>query len=517
MFGFFNNTQKKSSFLLLLATFACTITCLPVFAEYTTPGFGSQYSLDQLVAQSGGAVTGGNDQYVFHDSVVISQGDQLNISAGQVLEFQSMAIGLEIHGSLVATGTEANPIALTGTNLVPGSWRGLDFNDTIANSIFELAHVEIAYADIAIDVFEGDVLLENCEIHHSLDKAVDISSANGVFRNCHLHHNQQRTVSMTLSSSPLFENCILEYNNRENSSPYPYFNVGLQGTNSPTIRGCQITGNGSEMSGGMAFWASCVALVENNNISGCGYGILCYSTGANPIIHNNTISENTIHPDTVNWGFGVACNGNNAPILTENEISGHGYGVALINGAHPNLGNVNNGSTEDDGFNYFHDNGLDGNLYDLFNNTSLDIMAQANVWGHSRTLAEVEDRVQHQVDDPSLGFVTFEPALLFTAATDQNLPGILTDVSAYPNPFNPRVEIKLSLEKQADVSLFILDARGQRVALLHHGPMNPGAQPLVWNGTNNQGKAMASGVYFYRAVVNSKESSSRVGKLVLVR
>ncbi len=320
------SSLQKFLWATLPFVFLATTIVVPMAqAEYVTPGLGFNYTMDQLVAQSGGAVTGSGNSYQINDSVVISPSDVLNIAPGATLTFMDTSgnIGLEINGSLLAFGTEGAPILLTGNTTTPGSWRGLDFNDTTPGSVFHLDRVEIAYADIAVDVFGGDILLAYCDIHHCLDKAVDISSANGLISNCHLHHNQQRTVTMTLTSSPTFEDCILDNNNLENSSPYPYFNVGLQGVNSPTIRGCSIDGSGIEMSGGMAFWASCNALVEDNTITGCGYGILCYSTGANPLIYDNEITDNNIHPDTVNWGFGVACNGNNSPILAGNQISGH--------------------------------------------------------------------------------------------------------------------------------------------------------------------------------------------------
>ena len=94
------------------------------------------------------------------------------------------------------------------------------------------------------------------------------------------------------------------------------------------------------MSGGISIWALSNGLIEQNHIEGCGYGILCYSTGANPTIRGNVLLANNIHPDTLNWGFGLACNGNNAPIVTRNWIRGHGYGVAIVNGGHPNLGDL---------------------------------------------------------------------------------------------------------------------------------------------------------------------------------
>ncbi len=424
------------SALLMLALVSIPAVSL---ADYATPGLGITYDMEGLVAISGGAVTGSAGNYQVHESVVISLNDELDILAGSTLVFLGTGgdIGLEINGELRAVGTSSDPIVFTGDAATPGCWRGLDYNDQNSNSQFLIRFAEIAYADIAVDVFGGDITLVDCDIHDCLDKALDFSQAGGDVLGCHLHHNRQRTVVMTLTSSPTFEACILDNNNLDNSSPYPYFNVGLQGLNSPTIMSCEIDGSGNEMSGGMAFWNSSSAWVFNNTIRGCGYGILCYSVGANPMIQGNTIEDNTIHPDTVNWGFGVAVNGNSAPILTGNRISGHWYGVAAINGGQPNLGNLYNASNEDDGLNIIRDNGIGGQTYGFFNNTPLDQMAQNNHWGPDGA----EDSIQHQPDDPSLGLVTFDPVAEGSAAPEAVVPGVLIGSSAFPNPFNPRVEV----------------------------------------------------------------------------
>jgi len=195
-------------------------TSTPLLADYITPGLGSNYTMDSLVTVSGGAVTGGSGQYQVNESVVVSLGDELNIAPGQTLTFMDSTgnIGLEIHGSLLAVGTDIQPILLTGNFSTPGSWRGLDFNNGNAGSEFHLVEVEIAYADIALDILGVDLLVENCRIHHSLDKAIDITDADGLFTGCHLHHNEQRTVSINLTSSPTFEDCIFNDNNLENRS-----------------------------------------------------------------------------------------------------------------------------------------------------------------------------------------------------------------------------------------------------------------------------------------------------------
>ncbi len=494
--------------------FALVLFAAGAHAEYATPGLGVNWSLDDLVASSGGAVTGGSGAYEFHDSVLITVGDRVTVPAGATLTFldTSGVMGLTVNGSFVAVGTLGAPIALTSQAATPGAWRGIDFQDTIAGSELHLAHCDIAFADIAVDVFGADPLVEDCLIHDCLNRAFDFASANGTIRRCTMRDNQQRTVTITLTSSPLFEDCTLENNNIQNTSPYPYFNIGLQGVNSPTIRGCTILGSGHQMSGGISVWASSNAVIEDNRIEGCGYGILCYSTGANPTIIGNRIRNNNIHPDTVNWGFGVACNGSNAPILVDNLIVGHWYGVAAINGGQPNLGDLTNEFPGDDGNNFIMDNGLGGEIYGFYNNTPLPQMAQGNFWA-AYTAAEVEDSIWHQVDDPSLGLVNFD-FFIPEALGVEETPSLVSHAQAYPNPFNPQVKIAFSLARRAHVSLTIVDLAGRLIRELYVGGLDAGPQEFTWNGVDRHGRALPSGTYFYRVVA---EGQSQVGKLTLVR
>lgn len=503
---------------LCLAGLLLVFVAASTHAEYVTPGVGVDWTLDDLVAQSAGAVTGGAGTYEVHDSVRIALADRLTIAAGTVITFLDVTgtIGLEVNGALAAIGSPLARIVFTSAAATPGAWRGLDFEDTGAGSEFHLAWCEIAYADIAIDVYGADVVVENCEIHHSLDKAVDLSAADGEIRDCWLHHNQKRTFTMTLTSSPTIERCLLEHNNEQNISPYPYFNIGLQGVNSPTIRNCRIHGNGNHMSGGIAIWNASNGLIEGNLIQGCGYGILCYQTAANPTIRDNAIIDNNIHPDTLNWGFGIACNGNSAPIVTHNRIHGHWYGVATVNGGRPNLGDLTNASTDDDGLNIITGNGLGGQIYGFYNNTPLPQMAQNNFWGYFLTAEEVENCIYDQVDDPALGLVTFAPWIVEILGVGDETPAapLLSGVCAHPNPFNPRVELSLTLARAAMTSVTVFDLAGRLLRVLHAGKLAAGEHTFAWDGTDRRGRPLPSGTFCYRIVAGG---DSAVGKLMLLR
>jgi hypothetical protein len=68
----------------------------------------------------------------------------------------------------------------------------------------------------------------------------------------------------------------------------------------------------------------------------------------------------------------------------------------------------------------------------------------------------------------------------------------------YPNPFNMSTTIEFELSRRADVSLSIYNVLGQQVRDYAYGSTGVGRHSLVWNGCDEGGSEVASGVYFYR-------------------
>ncbi len=74
----------------------------------------------------------------------------------------------------------------------------------------------------------------------------------------------------------------------------------------------------------------------------------------------------------------------------------------------------------------------------------------------------------------------------------------------YPNPFNPTTTIKYALKEDVKVSLKIYNSLGQEVRTLVNEHQNAGFKEIMWDGKNNQGSAVPSGIYMYRLVAGSK-------------
>jgi hypothetical protein len=84
----------------------------------------------------------------------------------------------------------------------------------------------------------------------------------------------------------------------------------------------------------------------------------------------------------------------------------------------------------------------------------------------------------------------------------------------YPNPFNPMTTIRFELPARTHVTLRVFDAKGRLVKQLVNATAGPGVQHVAWDGSDDRGHSVSSGVYFCRLSVG-KQVVSR--SMVLVR
>ena len=68
----------------------------------------------------------------------------------------------------------------------------------------------------------------------------------------------------------------------------------------------------------------------------------------------------------------------------------------------------------------------------------------------------------------------------------------------FPNPFNPTTNIQFEILERTDIKLELFDVMGKNVATLFKGSKNPGLHQIKWNGTNDQGQLLSTGIYFYK-------------------
>ena len=86
--------------------------------------------------------------------------------------------------------------------------------------------------------------------------------------------------------------------------------------------------------------------------------------------------------------------------------------------------------------------------------------------------------------------------------------------SNYPNPFNPSTKIEFNMPKAGHLSLKIYNVRGELIRTLIDESRGAGADHIMWDGTNDQGSNVSSGVYFYEA---RTAGEVQVNKMALVK
>jgi hypothetical protein len=79
----------------------------------------------------------------------------------------------------------------------------------------------------------------------------------------------------------------------------------------------------------------------------------------------------------------------------------------------------------------------------------------------------------------------------------------------FPNPFNPSTSFTLSLPEASDYNVRIYNVAGQLVRSFD-GHLEAGVHTITWDGDNNQGGKVASGVYFYKAQAGSFKDTRKM-------
>ena len=105
-------------------------------------------------------------------------------------------------------------------------------------------------------------------------------------------------------------------------------------------------------------------------------------------------------------------------------------------------------------------------------------------------------------------------AKLVAGFDDELMPEDFEFPPNYPNPFNPETTIPFAVPDLVYVSIEIYDILGQRVKTLVSDEMNVGTYSVVWNGRDDAGREVASGVYLYRIIAGEFVAKRR---LLLVR
>jgi hypothetical protein len=374
---------------------------------------------------------------------------------------------------------------------------------------------------------------QGIHLHHAIDFTIDnvdisnyvgsrevvyLKFGNGTVNNLRIHDGTfWGALSFGFEDDSVISNTRI-YDNTEFSADnvFSYFSIGVHSSNGSVMNiiNTEIVNNTETYSdwntGGVAL-----------NITSLGYPI---PVTCNLI--NSTIADN--HADAF-WGSAIAV----ACVSKLNIINSIVYGNtpyqivldsqtypeslfvknSIIQGGEDNIGSIGQGYIEWSDTNISSNplwNVADGYYYLSSSSPAVDAgttlmpegvqLPEYDLTGQSRVYGE-------QID---IGCHEWNP----TGIDEQNMETCSYPLSIYPNPFNPSTTICFELPEKMKATLSVFNIRGQKISTLIDEQKAKGIHRVVWNGADDKGKNVPSGVYFYRLETSNK---SITGKMILMK
>lgn len=179
---------------------------------------------------------------------------------------------------------------------------------------------------------------------------------------------------------------------------------------------------------------------------------------------------------------------------------------------------------------FFRITGEDAHLLNPSNLTGLDLMTDSRSGELSCLLLSYEDKLINHGETKILKLSDFPDAavtlsysdvadrsgqiLKIKEAEEATLPRAFALHQNHPNPFNPTTKISFDLDHPGRVTLKIFNILGQEVMTLTDREFPAGAHEITWDGVDNNGNPVASGIYLYRIKAGSSSASR---KMVLLK
>ncbi len=162
-----------------------------------TPGEGVRVTLDESIPTTSGALPDDecwSGEVVITGDVIVPRGVTLTIQPGTVIRFPALnddqyggndisRSEMIVRGSLIAVGTEENPIVFSSASSspAPGDWGGIQVVTDEADGTVRLSHATIEYASVGLAVsarfYYSSVTIDHCSIQYNLGDGINISGA----------------------------------------------------------------------------------------------------------------------------------------------------------------------------------------------------------------------------------------------------------------------------------------------------------------------------------------------------
>ena len=447
--------MKRIVFSVLFLAFSSMLN-----AQWVSPGNGTTYTLPDLVRVSNGAVTNDGTVFSFNSDITISANDVLKID-NQVTRINAVGVLITINGSVVCTNTVR--VGIYGSMTQQFSMRFENATDCNLKTLY--------FSDgCGIKVIESDVDFIDCKfVYFTRDYAnavIDFMNCNPLIENCYFLRNEGAAISSPANGqgSPRIMNNRLEENVTSDLNS-PQINLGPGAEDTIYIIGNEIDDDyASHRVGGISVsdllgTGSTKVLVKNNYVVNGRYGYNQQGQTISSIIEWNQFIDNHFEDNPMNGGSGISIYGYSTDCkarLRNNVITGNLWGITAIY-----LHDIDLGIEEDWGNNQIYNNGNNGVVYDLYNNSTCDLTAIGNNWGTSN-VNEIEDHIFHQTDDPNFGLVTYIPFIDVDAVYDITTTGF----EVWPNPVS-NGSITLTLEEEMPSEVTIFNLNGQIITSQH--------------------------------------------------
>lgn len=468
-----------------LSTFLLLLTFSVSFAQYTTPGTGVDWTLDDIATASPATVTVSGTTYTLLEDLTIAADDIVRIDTDLTLEIEA-GVRITVFG-LGSFFVEADAVIITAVNEA-APYDGFRFEEF---SVVDIQNATIQFGG-GLQVLTESFVLNNCVLLNNVSgvttgATVTLSRGIPVITNNDFLFNANPAIGSgaNQSVSAFIENNLIEGNNQSNNNR-PQINMGATRVNDTLkIRNNTILGDRDlDQAGGIAV-ANLVGgalrvIIEGNTIKDNRYGMTVVGPNSYALIKDNIIEDNDTQGNPNLGGSGINLNaptGDMTVDATGNTMRRNLWGVTIQGPVDANFGD----DADNPGLNVFSENGNNGETFALYNNGPTTISAKNNCWVEDGegTLAEAEDVIFHIEDDPTLGEVIFDPVFCETLSTgDIDFAAF----SMYPNPATNHVSFQ---NRNNFETVTFYNVNGQEVF----------TQKLI-EGSNEINFNLPAGIYF---------------------
>ena len=423
------NTQRTTLLALLLTM------CLGMSHAFKTQGNGTAYTFKTLSQTEGSGVTQVDDHtFVVADDVTIAEGDKFTLkedyAAGMTVRFGDK-VTLTFEGETVLYPPVEEMVTFTRDKEDDTPY-GIKLTGGNMESSVSVADIRFEYLGL-MNYSQSTVNIDRCEFYYhngAQSGALFLASTTALttVSDCTFSLCSKAAIggAANYSCSLWVYNSIFRQNSQNNQN-IPQLN--LTAASNINIDGCTIEGDPSKnMVGGIGV-SNFVGLTDTwLQVVGCKitdnrYGIGTVGPIDNVRIAQNTLVDNCHESNPMNGGSGISLYDpyqQTKAIISGNHIEGSLWGVTIIGCKDVNLGQPGDIYAESPGGNVFKNNGNGGQLYDLYNNSTLTVYAQNNTWNVAeQTQEQIETVVFHKADNDKLGEVIYWPAAADTGIGQQ--------------------------------------------------------------------------------------------------